>query len=380
MSTTAMPDQLLDVRDTDLAELRDRLRRTRWPARWPGAGWEVGTDTDTVRRLVEVWSTTFDWRRQEASIDALPWHSADVDGTAVRYLLFGAERSGALPLVLTNGWPSSFLELVGLARRLAAPSSHGGDARDACTVVVPLLPGFPGSPQRPVLPADVPTHELWHRLLHDELGFDRYAAHGGDLGAGTTSLLAAAHPDEVVGVHLMAVADPAHVDPATITPAEQTHLDEVATWHAQEGAYAHQQSTRPMTLAHGLSDSPAGLLAWIVEKYRAWSDCGGELSSRFDDDVLLTQASLYWFTNSTGTSLRPYWEHGRNGVAPLRRVEVPTAVALFPADLAHPPRSWVERTYAVTRYTVMPRGGHFAPHEEPALLAGDITEFLRTIR
>ncbi len=375
-----MPDPLFRSTAADLADLRARLRGTRWPARWPGAGWEIGTDTDTVRRLADTWATGYDWPAHEAEIGALPWHTADIGGTPLSYLVFPGETPGALPLVLTNGWPSSFLELVGLARRLAAPSRHGGDAADACTVVVPVLPGFPGSPQRPALPADLPTQELWHRLLREELGFDRYAAHGGDLGAGTTTLLAAAHPEELAGIHLLAVADPVDVVPATVTPAEQAYLDEVATWHAEEGAYEHQQSTRPMTLAHALSDSPVGLLAWIVEKYRAWSDCGGDLARSFDDDFLLTQASLYWFTNGIGTSLRPYWEHGRDGAAGVGRIEVPTAVALFPADLVHPPRSWVDRTYRVTRYTVMPRGGHFAAHEETALLADDITAFLRTVR
>ncbi len=181
--------------------------------------------------------------------------------------MFQAETARALPLVLTNGWPSSFRELVALARRLAVPSEHGGDPRDAFTVVVPVLPGFPPSPPRPTVPADVPTHEIWHRLLREQLGCDQYAAHGGDLGAGTTTQLAAHHPGELVGIHLMAVADPIEVDPARITAPEQAYLGEVATWHADEGGYEHQQ-------------------------YRAWSDCGGELARRFDDDFLLTQASL----------------------------------------------------------------------------------------
>lgn len=375
-----MPDPVISVPDAELDDLRTRVRNTRWPQPWPGTGWAAGTDAATLHRLATTWADGYDWRTQEERINALPWQHAKIAGTPVTYLLFPAEIPDALPLVLTNGWPSSFLELLALARRLATPSGHGGEPRDAFTVVVPVLPGFPLGPARSTVPADLPTHEIWHRLMRENLGYDRYAAHGGDLGAGTTTRLAAAHPDELAGIHLMALADPAEVDPATITEAEQDYLDEVATWHAEEGAYEHQQSTRPMTLAPALSDSPVGLLAWIVEKYRAWSDCGGELARRFDDDFLLTQASLYWFTNSIGTSLRPYWEYGRDGVPAPRRVEVPTAVALFPADLAHPPRSWAERTYTVTRYTRMPRGGHFAPHEEPALLAADITEFLRPLR
>lgn len=375
-----MPDPVISVPDAELNDLRTRLRNTRWPKPWPGTGWAAGTDTPALHHLTDRWADAYDWREQEKQINGLPWQHADIGGTPVTYLLFPAETPDALPLVLTNGWPSSFLELTALARRLATPSGHGSDPHDAFTVVVPVLPGFPLGPARPTVPADLPTHEIWHRLMRDHLGYGRYAAHGGDLGAGTTTRLAAHHPDELAGIHLMALADPAEVDPATITQAEQDYLDQVATWHADEGAYEHQQATRPMSLAPALSDSPVGLLAWIVEKYQAWSDCGGELARRFDDDFLLTQASLYWFTNSIGTSLRPYWEQGRDEVPTPRRVEVPTAVALFPADLAHPPRSWAERTYTVTRYTQMPRGGHFAPHEEPALLAADITEFLRPLR
>lgn len=367
------------VGNDELADLRSRLRATRWPPRWPGASWEAGTDPDELRRLVSRWADDYDWRAHEAQINALPWHVAEIDGVAVHFLLFEAERPGGLPLVLTNGWPSSFLELLALARRLATPSATGGDPADACTVVIPCLPGFAFTPQQPRLLDPTPTHELWHRLLHDELGFDRYGAHGGDLGAGTTALLAQAHPQAVVGIHLLAVADPVEADPATISEPEQAYLDEVAAWERDEGAYEHQQHTRPLTLAYGLSDSPAGLLAWILEKYRAWTD-GPGLPAPFSDDFVLTQASLYWFTDTISTSFRPYWQYGRDTVGPLRRVTVPTAVALFPADLSHPPRSWVERTYRVTRYTPMPRGGHFAAHEEPALLAEDITEFFRTLR
>jgi pimeloyl-ACP methyl ester carboxylesterase len=216
--------------------------------------------------------------------------------------------------------------------------------------------------------------------MHHELGFARYAAHGGDLGAGVTSRLAQAHPEAVVGIHLLAIADPVEVDPSSVTQEEQDYLDSVAAWYAQDGAYAHQQMTRPITLGYGLSDSPAGLLAWIVEKYRSWSDCDGVLSRRFSDDFVLTQASLYWFTNTISTSFRPYYEHARGMREPVQAIRVPTALAVFPHDLSRPPRSWAERTYNLTRYTAMPRGGHFAAHEEPELLGNDLTAFFRTLR
>ncbi|WP_369244294.1 epoxide hydrolase family protein [Streptomyces sp. R41] len=371
---------LIAVPPAELDDLRSRLLATRWPAPWPGGGWQAGTDAGELRRLVDYWADGYDWRVHEAAVNALPSRFADIDGTPVHYLRFDGERPGALPIVLTNGWPSTFLELTALARRLAMPSRYGGDAADALTVIVPSLPGFTFSPQRPSLTEPPQTHEIWHQLMRDELGFDRYAAHGGDLGAGITSRLAEAHPDAVVGIHLMAVASPVRYDAASVTPEEQAYLDSVAAWSAAEGGYQHQQSTRPLTLAYGLTDSPAGLLAWMVEKYRAWSDCAGRLPSRFSDDFLLTQASLYWFTGTISTSFRPYYEYAQGLTRRVERVTVPTAVALFPADLTQPPRSWAERVYNVTRYTRMPRGGHFAAHEEPALLARDITEFLRAHR
>lgn len=363
---------------SDLEDLRRRLRATRWPEPWPETGWEAGTELAELRRLVAYWADGFDWEAEQRRIEALPWRSADLDGTPVAYLRFDAETPGSgLPIVLTNGWPSSALELVNLARRLSSPSSFGGDPSDARTVIVPALPGFPFSPQRPVLTDQ--THELWHRLMAVELGFPRYLAHGGDLGAGITSRLAQAHPDELAGIHLLAVAAPRSYDPATLSDEERAHLERVQRWLADEGAYQHQHQTRPLTLAPALSDSPVGLLSWIVEKHRAWSDCGGVLSTRFSDDELLTVASLYWFTNAIGTSLRPYYEFAAGHTTRVDRVSVPTAVALFPHDLARPPRSWAERTYDVVRYTTMPRGGHFAPHEEPALLAADIIAFARSL-
>lgn len=373
---------VITVSDHELDDLRDRLRRTRWATPWPLESgpdtWAAGTEQQTLRRLVAYWLNGFDWRAQEREIVALPWHTAVIDGTPLNYLRFDAETPDALPLILTNGWPSSALELVPLARRLASPSQFGGVASDAFTVIVPALPGFPFSPQRPS--HDEQNHELWHQLMTQELGFSRYAAHGGDLGAGITGRLAQAHPEAVIGIHVMSVASPKDVDPSTVTEEEQAFLDAAQAWVTHEGGYQHEQQTRPVTLAAGLSDSPVGLLSWIVEKHRAWSDCNGDLSSRFTDDYLLTLASVYWFTNSISTSFRPYYEYGTGLTTRVDRVEVPTAVALFPHDLVKPPRSWAERSYNVTRYTRLPRGGHFAPHEEPKLLADDLMEFFRQLR
>jgi pimeloyl-ACP methyl ester carboxylesterase len=373
------------VSDAELADLRARLGATRWPRPWPDqARWLAGVDPRELRRLTEYWADTYDWRAQEAAVAELPHHLADLDGTPVHYLRFDGEHPGALPIVLTHGWPSTFLELVALARRLAEPSRHGGEPADAFTVVVPSLPGYIYSPQRPEVPPALQTHELWHRLMTDHLGFDRYAAHGGDLGAGVTSRLAEAYPDALAGIHLLAVAAPTRHDADTLTAAERAYLEQVAAWSVAEGGYEHQQRTRPLTLAQALSDSPTGLLAWILEKYHAWTDRtrtpNGALPAAFTDDFVLTQASLYWFTGTVSTSFRPYYEYARGLTRRVERVRVPTALAVFPHDLTQPPREWAERTYHLNRYTAMPRGGHFAAHEEPDLLAHDITEFFRDLR
>lgn len=371
--------RLLSVPDAALADLWRRLRATRWPREWPTAEWSTGTSAAELRRLTDYWARGYDWRAQEAAINDLPSHFATVGGHPVHYLKYDAERPGSVPILLTNGWPSTFLELTGLAARLATPSRFGLEARTCFTVVVPSLPGFTFSAQRPTLPADLPTHEIWHRIMRDELGYPRYAAHGGDLGAGITSRLAAAHPESLIGIHLLAVGAPASYDEATLTAEERQYLDDVARWTAEEGAYMHQQSTRPLTLGYGLSDSPTGLLAWIIEKYRAWSDCDGVLANSFSDDFLLTQASLYWFTNTISTSFRPYYEYGRGVPRGLPPVTIPTALALFPADLAQPPLSWASRTHNVVRYNRMPNGGHFAAIEVPDLLAGDIVDFIQSL-
>ena len=356
-----MPEQ-------SLADLRRRVAQTRWGEEWGEQPWVAGTDSATLRRLADHWADGFDWRAVESDILALPSVVTDVGGTPVHTFVFRAEREDALPLLLVNGWPSTSYELVELAQRLSRPDP----SQPAYTVVVPSLPGFPLSPQRPG--RDSAVHEVLHELMLS-LGFERYGAHGGDLGAGITSRLAQSHPEAVVGLHLLAVSAPAQLDEKTLSDAERVYLADTAHWLDEEGSYQHQQQRRPLSLAPALSDSPVGLLAWIVEKYRAWSDCGGDLSRCFTDDFLLTQASLYWFSNSISTSLRPYYEFAAGITLRVQSVTVPTAVCVFPADLAQPPREWAARTYNVVRYSTMAHGGHFAPHEQPDALAHDMREF-----
>jgi pimeloyl-ACP methyl ester carboxylesterase len=362
-------ESLISVSQRELDDLKARIASTRWPHPWPTEPWAAGTDVGELRRLADYWGDGYGWRAQEAQINDLPSYTAEVEGQKIHFLRFDSEASDAPAVVLTNGWPSTFFEMVELAQQLANPSAHG-QAGLSFTVIVPSLPGFTFSDASPVSPPRVPTHVLWHQLMTG-LGFERYFAQGGDLGNGITSRLAAAHPESVLGIHVMSVGLPQAWDEASLTEDERAHLARIEAWNRDEGAYMHQHRTRPHSLAFGLSDSPVGLLAWILEKYRAWSDRGSGEALPFADDFLLTQASLYWFTNTIGTSLRPYYE----AIPPHPFVTVPTALALFPADLQQPPRAWAERTHNVQRYTEMAAGGHFAPVEQPTLLAADIREF-----
>ena len=360
---------LIEVPESAWEELRSRIRATRWPQPWPMDGWGAGTEPGELRRLSGYWAGGFDWRAQETAINALPSHRAALDGTSVHYLRFDGETPDAVPILLTHGWPSTFLEEVELARRLSRPSRYGAGGAPSFTAIVPALPGFPFTPEQRRMPG-VPTHELWHRLM-TRLGFTRYLAHGGDLGAGISARLAQAHPEAVAGVHLLAVADPG--TQPDLTDDERAYLDQGERWYTEEGGYEHLQRTRPLSAAYALNDSPVGLLAWLLEKYHAWTD-HADGAAGLDDDLILTQASLYWFTGAIAATFRPYWEHHAYPPGPVR-VTVPTGVAVFPADLVKPPRSWAARNHNIVHYSRMPRGGHFAAREQPGLLADDIRAF-----
>lgn len=368
-----MSDQLITVPESEWEELRRRVRNARWPQSWPITGWEAGTEPDALRRLAEHWADGFDWRTHERAINALPSYREVIDGVPVSYLRFDAETMNATPIILTHGWPSTILEEVELARSLAYPSEHGAIGATSFTVIVPALPGFPLAAAQQTIPG-IPTHELWHGLM-SRLGFDRYLAHGGDLGAGVSARLAQAHPETIAGVHILAAADPA--ERSNLTGEELAYLAQGERWYAEEGGYEHLQRTRPLTVGYALNDSPVGLLAWLLEKYRAWTDHGSRLSG-IPNDLILTQASLYWFTGAITASFRPYWEHKHYPPGPVQ-VAVPTGLAVFPADLVQPPRSWAARNYNVVHYRQMPRGGHFAAIEEPGLLAEDIRTFASRI-
>jgi pimeloyl-ACP methyl ester carboxylesterase len=373
----AVPDEVLD-------DLRDRLARTRWPDEIPGRGWDYGTELGFLRDLVADWRERYDWRAAERALNRLPHFRAEVGGLGIHFLHQRGHGPRPLPIVVSHGWPGSFIELLPLVPRLTDPERFGGRAEDAFDVVVPSLPGFAFS-DRPREPGMTKTKiaGLWVELMRDVLGYRRFAARGGDIGSGITALLGLDHPEAVVGIHVSDCIEPC-LGPGSppLTAAEERFREEERRWMAAEGAYDHIQATKPQTLAYGLNDSPAGMAAWIVEKLRSWSDCGGDLDRRFPRDDVLTHLTIYWVTATINSANRLYFERDREPrrLSPGQRVEVPCAVALFPADIDHPPREWAERAYRVERWTDMPRGGHFAAWEEPDLLAADVRAFFRPLR
>lgn len=374
----------IQVPDGVLRDLRERILRTRWPDEIGGSGWEYGTSLHYLRELLDYWANGFDWRAQESFLNSFQHFRAVVDGRGLHFLHERGRGPDPLPLLLPHGWPSSFCEMTKIVPLLVDPESHGGDAADSFDVVAPSLPGC-GFSDRPRDPGMHKTRmaELFADLMTAVLGYSRFGARAGDIGAGVVSLLALDYPERVVGIHLSDVVRP-YLGPGAriFTDAERRFFEEERLWAEREGAYDHIQATKPQTLAYGLTDSPAGLAAWIVEKFRSWSDCGGDVERRFTKDELLTNITLYWVTNTINSANRLYFERDRHP-RPLGRddrVAVPTAVTIFPGDIDHPPREWAERVYDVVRWSEMPRGGHFAAFEEPELLAEDLRDFFRPLR
>jgi pimeloyl-ACP methyl ester carboxylesterase len=368
-----------------LDDLRDRLSRSRWPDTIPGTAWAYGADLAYMQELTEYWRSEFDWRAQERVINTFPHFRATIDGLGIHFIHMRGSGPNPLPLIVTHGWPGSFVELLAIIQLLADPAAHGGDPADAFDVVVPSLPGYGFSDK----PAQTGMHaariaDMWARLMR-ELGYHRFGAQGGDWGASVASFLGLTYPDRVAGLHLNYIPGsfrPYLAPDAALSEAEQTFRTDRERWYQTEGGYGHVQATKPQTLAYGLNDSPAGLAGWIVEKFRAWSDCGGDVERRFSKDQLLTNITIYWATQTIHSSMRLYYESLKRPLqfGPGERILVPCGVAFFPKEAPAPPREWVERVYDVRRWTEMPRGGHFAAMEEPALLAEDIRAFFRPLR
>lgn len=374
----------LHVPDADLEDLRARLARTRFPDAAPGPPWAYGTDLAWMRETVAFWRDGFDWRAVEARLNAIPNRKAEVSGHPVHYLHVPGKGPNPLPLLLSHGWPGSVLEFLELIPLLTDPAAHGGEAADAFTVVAPSLPGFGLSHTAGARFSPEAMADILASLMTDVLGYTRFGAQGGDWGAFVSARLGFAYPERLAGIHLnfLPLRRDAGLAPSP-SPEERRYVEELAVFLREEAGYQAIQGTRPQTLAFALTDSPAGLLAWIGEKFRAWSDCDGEVERAIPRDRLLANVALYWFTGTIAASFWPYYAraHGPWPVPAGRTVDVPVGHAAFPREILRPPRSLAARTFTdIRRWTEMPRGGHFAALEQPALLADDVRDFFREIR
>jgi pimeloyl-ACP methyl ester carboxylesterase len=375
----------IQVPDSVLEDLRDRLARTRFPDQLEGASWEYGTELSYLRELVRYWRDQYDWREHERRLNSFDHYKAQVRDLDLHFIHQRSPEPNALPLIITHGWPGSVFEFHKILGPLTDPAAHGGKSEDAFHVVCPSMPGygFSAAPKRPGF--DIREMALTNAALMAQLGYKRYGAQGGDWGSPVTAQLARIATEHVLGIHLnmLIVGPPAGAtDPtAGVTPEELPWLADLANLRKHETGYQRIQSTKPQSLGYGLNDSPAGLAAWIVEKFRGWSDCNGDVESRFTRDELLTNVMIYWVTESITSSTRLYYEtqHSRSHT-PDPRVEVPTAVAIFPKEPFKAPRAWVEPAFNLKRFTRFPSGGHFAALEEPAALVDDIRVFFKALR
>jgi pimeloyl-ACP methyl ester carboxylesterase len=376
---------VIQVQEEVLTDLRARIHNTRWPDQVAGVGWDQGTDLDYLRQMLAYWADGFDWRAQECELNTFHHFRAELDGVQIHFVHERAPGGRGIPLILTHGWPSTFVELLPLVPLLTDPAGHG-IAGPAFDVVIPSLPGY-GFSERPARTGVNYryTAALWHRLMRG-LGYARYGAQGGDFGAGVATYMALDDPTPLSGIHLSTYEVPPYLGTGSrpLSEAERIFRDHSEAFWRVEGGYKAIQSTKPQTLGYGLNDSPAGLAAWILEKWRSWSDSRGDVDARFSRDFLLTTLTIYWVTRTITSSMRDYFDNRWSSVAPgpADFVHVPTAIAVFAhffADEGHPPREWVERLYNVRRWTPMPRGGHFAAREEPEPLARDIAAFFDTL-
>ena len=380
----------INVTQDVLSDVQLRLQNTRWSYQVEGTKWDAGTDLNYVRELVAYWQDGYDWRKQEAALNEFAHFKSVVDEIGIHFIYERGKGPNPFPLILTHGYPDSFYRFAKIIPMLTDPASYGGRAEDAFDVVAPDLPGYGFSDRPPGIGGVFRVNDFWAQLMTEILGYKRFGAHGGDWGSTITEQLARSHADSVVAIHLTDVPF-GHImqKPDDPSPAEKKLFKHNEEWLQKEGAYALIQSSKPQSLAQGSNDSPAGLAAWLVEKFRAWSDCGGDIETRFTKDELLTHIMIYWATESIGPSFLTYDDFANAGALTWIKEgvkkwagssKVPAAFALFPADISRPPREWAERFFNVQRWTEMPRGGHFAAMEEPALLAEDIRAWFRPFR
>jgi pimeloyl-ACP methyl ester carboxylesterase len=384
--TGAQPDVItpfeIRVDDAVLDDLRERLARTIWPDQIPGSGWSYGTDRDFLQSLCDHWRTEFDWRAQEARLNRWPHFLTEIDGQQVHFIHARSPEPGALPLVVTHGWPGSVVEFLDVIEPLRDPRAHGGDPADAFHVVVPSLPGYGWSGPTVEPGWDVErVAGAWKELMA-RLGYERYGAQGGDWGAMVTMRLARADAEHLAGIHLnMLLAFPAE-DAPELSEAEMADVVAAGEFMRTGAAYQEIQGKNPQTLGYGLTDSPAGLAGWIAEKLWAWTHHDGDVEQALTKDQMLTNITTYWVTRTINSSIRLYCESQRSGrFGPVGDyIDVPTGALVCPGEIFRPPRPWAAKVCNLVHYTRADRGGHFAAWEQPELFVDDVRAFFRRVR
>jgi len=366
------------IDSTAINDLKARISNARWPDEIQNSGWQYGTSLSYLKDLANYWQHSFDWKNVESEINSYPNFIADIDGFKIHFLHIKGKSKRSIPLIITHGWPGSFLEMLKVISLLTEDPGISFD------VVIPSIPGFGFSDK-----ANKPgcnlwlVGELWYRLM-TELGYKKFIAQGGDFGAGVSTALALKHPEAMVGLHLNYIPGsylPYQSSTDPFTKEEISFQKSADEWYQNHGAYAHQHRTKPLTLSYALNDSPVGLCAWIVEKFHGWSDCDGDVESVFTKDELLANVSLYWFTETIHSSMRLYNE---NSKVPLHLtkndfINIPVGIARFHKEEPFPPRKFIERGYNVQHWTNFSKGGHFAAMEQPDLFANDIIEFAKKV-
>lgn len=380
MAAAALVPFRIDVPQAVLDDLKQRLERARWPDPSPGYGWKQGTELTYLQSLAETWRDRFDWRKQEALLNGFPQFTAEVDGLRLHFIHARSPHPAARPVLLLHGWPGNVFEFYKLIPRLTEPERFGGQARDALHVIAPSLPGY-GFSAAPREPGGSPRQfgRWMHALMAERLGYRSYFVQGGDWGSVIASWLALDRPDAVVKLHLNMMGLRPALGPGAppLGADESAYLDHAKRLRSEELAYQAIQGTKPQTLGYGLHDSPVGLAGWLVEKYRSWTDCAGELERALTREEILTLITIYWVTGSITSSLRLYFEFraSKDALGPGERIIVPVGFADFPREILRVPRPFAERAYNIRHWTSMPKGGHFAALEQPELLARDLWAF-----
>lgn len=378
MSTEIVPFEI-SATDEQLADLRRRLEATRWPGEIDGIGWDQGIPLQYMKEVCSYWADGYDWRAREVGLNRFPQFKTQIDGLDIHFIHQRSSNPDAMPVIMTHGWPGSVVEFHKVIERLAEPTLRGGGPADAFHVICPSLPGygFSDSPRSTGWGVEK-IGAVWAKLMA-RLGYDRYLAQGGDWGAMVTTAIGQSDTDHCAGIHLnMVIAPPAPEMLEDVTEEEQSSLDALTYYDQWDSGYSKQQGTRPQTVGYGLTDSPAGQAAWIIEKFWAWMDCDGHPENVLTRDELLDNVMFYWLPGAAASSARLYWESFRS--VDMSPVALPTGCAIYPKEIMRASRRWAERRYNVVHWTDQPKGGHFAAFEQPDLFVADLRKFGRHFR